>query len=150
MADIEYRFGDSFVGTDVCLFVAGGFVAGGSYFIFSFDPMMKIVLIGAGNVATHLGIALQKAGCLILQVYSRTEESASALATSSVTPVPDEIRRDADLYTVALKEVQFCNGCLSGGGEGAGLVFWHPAGSMSMDLWKGLVKRYGILFLCRL
>lgn len=41
MADIEYRFGDSFVGTDVCLFVAGGFVAGGSYFIFSFDPMMK-------------------------------------------------------------------------------------------------------------
>ena len=41
---------------------------------------MKIVLIGAGNVATHLGIALQKAGCLILQVYSRTEESASALA----------------------------------------------------------------------
>ena len=41
---------------------------------------MKIVLIGAGNVATHLGIALQKAGWLILQVYSRTEESASALA----------------------------------------------------------------------
>ena len=42
--------------------------------------MMKIVLIGAGNVATHLGIALQKAGCLVLQVYSRTEESASVLA----------------------------------------------------------------------
>ena len=54
MADIEYRSGDSFVGTDVCLFVAGGFVAGGSYFIFSFDPMMKIVLIGAGNVATRV------------------------------------------------------------------------------------------------
>ena len=100
MADIEYRSGDSFVGTDVCLFVAGGFVAGGSYFIFSFDPMMKIVLIGAGNVATHLGIALQKAGCLILQVYSRTEESASALAARlsvDYTIVPDEIRRDADL-----------------------------------------------------
>jgi thioredoxin reductase len=80
MADIEYQFGDSFVGADVCLFVAGGFVVVRSYFIFSFDPMMKIVLIGAGNVATHLGIALQKAGCLILQVYSRTEESASALA----------------------------------------------------------------------
>ena len=79
----------------------------GSYFIFSFDPMMKIVLIGAGNVATHLGIALQKAGCLILQVYSRTEESASALAARlsvDYTIVPDEIRRDADLYIVALKD----------------------------------------------
>ena len=66
---------------------------------------MKIVLIGAGNVATHLGIALQKAGCLILQVYSRTEESASALAARlsvDYTIVPDEIRRDADLYIVAL------------------------------------------------
>ena len=68
---------------------------------------MKIVLIGAGNVATHLGIALQKAGCLILQVYSRTEESASALAARlsvDYTIVPDEIRRDADLYIVALKD----------------------------------------------
>lgn len=68
---------------------------------------MKIVLIGAGNVATHLGIALQKAGCLILQVYSRTEESASALADRLLvdyTIVPDEIRRDADLYIVALKD----------------------------------------------
>ena len=44
-ADIEYQFGDSFVGADVCLFVAGGFVVVRSYFIFSFDPMMKIVLI---------------------------------------------------------------------------------------------------------
>ena len=41
MADIEYQFGDSFVGADVCLFVAGGFVVVRSYFIFSFDPMMN-------------------------------------------------------------------------------------------------------------
>ena len=149
MADIEYRFGDSFVGTDVCLFVAGGFVAGGSYFIFSFDPMMKIVLIGAGNVATHLGIALQKAGCLILQVYSRTEESASALAARlsvDYTIVPDEIRRDADLYIVALKDavLRQLAPVLVKGREQA--LFVHTAGSMPMDLWKGLVKRYGVLY----
>lgn len=41
---------------------------------------MKIVLIGAGNVATHLGQALAKANHQILQVYSRTKESAQALA----------------------------------------------------------------------
>ena len=42
--------------------------------------MEKIVLIGAGNVATHLGMALQKSGHDVMQVYSRTEESARALA----------------------------------------------------------------------
>ena len=47
--------------------------------------MIKIVLIGAGNVATRLGIALQQAGYPILQVYSRTEESASALAAKLST-----------------------------------------------------------------
>lgn len=41
---------------------------------------MKIVLIGAGNVATHLGQALAKAGHQITQVYSRTEASAKELA----------------------------------------------------------------------
>lgn len=149
MADIEYQFGDSFVGADVCLFVAGGFVVVRSYFIFSFDPMMKIVLIGAGNVATHLGIALQKAGCLILQVYSRTEESASALADRLLvdyTIVPDEIRRDADLYIVALKDavLRQLAPVLVKGREQA--LFVHTAGSIPMDLWKGLVKRYGVLY----
>ena len=35
----------------------------------------KIVLVGAGNVATHLGTALRGAGYAVLQVFSRTEES---------------------------------------------------------------------------
>ena len=41
---------------------------------------MKIVLIGAGNLATNLGKALFRAGHEIVQVYSRTEASASELA----------------------------------------------------------------------
>ena len=41
---------------------------------------MKITLVGAGNVATHLGKALHDAGHEIAEVWSRTEESAKALA----------------------------------------------------------------------
>ena len=41
---------------------------------------MKIVLIGAGNLATNLGKALLSAGHDIVQVFSRTLESASLLA----------------------------------------------------------------------
>ena len=52
----------------------------------------RIVLIGAGNVATHLGLSLQAKGCEIVQVYSRTEGSASELAERLQVP-----------YTVSLE-----------------------------------------------
>ena len=42
---------------------------------------MKIVFIGSGNLATQLGLALNEAGQQIVQVFSRTEEHASELAT---------------------------------------------------------------------
>ena len=38
----------------------------------SYSP--SIVLIGAGNVATHLGRAFHEAGCRIKMIYSRTQE----------------------------------------------------------------------------
>ena len=41
---------------------------------------MKIVIIGSGNLATHLSLALSAAGEEIIQVFSRTEEHAKELA----------------------------------------------------------------------
>ena len=41
---------------------------------------MNIILVGAGNVATHIGRALLSAGQRPLQVWSRTLESAETLA----------------------------------------------------------------------
>lgn len=40
-----------------------------------------VVFIGAGRVATQLGLSLIKESISVLQVYSRTIESASALAS---------------------------------------------------------------------
>lgn len=109
----------------------------------------KIVLIGAGNVATHLGVALQKAGYEVLQIYSRTERSASILAAKlsvAYTACIENIRRDADVYIVALKDtaLQELAPRLVEGREGA--LFVHTAGSMPMELWKGLTGRYGVLY----
>lgn len=42
---------------------------------------MKIVFIGAGNLATRLSLAMQRVGMQIGQVYSHTEASARQLAT---------------------------------------------------------------------
>ena len=67
----------------------------------------RVVLIGAGNVATHLGLALQAKGHDVVQVYSRTEASASELASrlgcGCVTSL-DWVCTDAEIYIVALKD----------------------------------------------
>ena len=69
--------------------------------------MIRIVLIGAGNVATHLGTALKIAGNEIIQVYSRTEKSANELAkklASTFTTSLSEISPNADLYIISVSD----------------------------------------------
>ena len=51
---------------------------------------MKIILIGAGNLATQLAVALQKKGMTPAYIYSRTRESAEQLS---------ERLRDVPYYT---------------------------------------------------
>ena len=110
---------------------------------------MKIVLIGAGNVATHLGGALKKAGYELIQLYSRTEESALCLARQLEIPYTTDVahvRCDADMYLVAIKDAALTSfiPLLVQGREQA--FFVHTAGSMPMDVWKGYAVRYGVLY----
>ena len=99
---------------------------------------MKIVWIGAGNLATQLGEALHRAGHETLQVFSRTMASAEVLAgrlgclatdgLDAVVPGADEglVSRIAPRTGDAL--------CL------------HTAGSMPMDVFRGHAHRYGVLY----
>ncbi len=67
----------------------------------------KIVLIGAGNVAHHLGFAFKKAGHDILQVFSKSEDNAIELASqlqTKHTSSLNEIDKDADIYILAVKD----------------------------------------------
>ncbi len=66
---------------------------------------MVISIVGAGNVATHLGHALRDAGHAIAMVYSRTRESAETLAnqlhclwTTDIAQLPTQV--DAILFCV--------------------------------------------------
>ena len=150
MVNIEYWPCDSLAGANVCLSIAGSSVDYRSDFIFGFYPMMKkIVLIGAGNVATHLGSALCGAGYDVVQIYSRTKESAMELAgklSTEYTVSIDDIRCDADMYIVALKDsaLQELLPLLVKGREQA--FFVHTAGSMPMDIWKGYLSHYGVFY----
>ena len=64
-------------------------------------------MIGAGSVANNILPILKESGCEILQVYSRTEESADSLAektgAEAVTSF-DEINRISDYYIYCLKD----------------------------------------------
>ena len=70
-----------------------------------------IVFIGAGNLATHLAMELKKQGNEILQVYSRTVESAKSLADkigTSFTTSEKDVTNKCDLYTRAASSSFFC------------------------------------------
>lgn len=62
---------------------------------------MKIVFIGAGNLATRLSLAMQRVGMQIGQVYSRTQENARQLAVKLGCPWTTDLsalQPDADMY----------------------------------------------------
>lgn len=110
---------------------------------------MKIVFVGAGRLAFNLSKALAAAGHDVVQVYSRTRESAESMASvlgaSAVVNV-NELITDADVYIVAVKDSvlptlipQLCKGR-----EQA--VFLHTSGSIPMSVFQGEAHYYGVLY----
>lgn len=110
---------------------------------------MKIAFIGAGRLATNLGRALLKAGHDTVQVYSRTMESAQAMADIAGGSPTNDIKKltyDADVYIFAVKDSalaelipQVCKGREQ-------KVFLHTAGSIPLDVFKGMALHYGVLY----
>ena len=120
---------------------------------------MKIVFLGSGNLATHLSLALKAAGEEIIQIFSRTQEHAQALADklhcASCGSISD-IRTDADVYIFSVKDdalpslieqlaVKLSGSLSTGGGGGKsdvdnigvcarGHIFLHTAGSVPMSV----------------
>ena len=110
---------------------------------------MKIVLIGAGRLATNLSVALQKAGHEIIQVYSRTMPSASALASLLHTEAPDRtdaLRTDADWYILSVKDDALHHLIPAVCRVNREARFVHTAGSMPMSLFEGHASHYGVFY----
>ncbi len=106
-----------------------------------------IVILGAGNVATHLSIALKKAGFSIKSIYSKTIESAKELAlkvdsyyTNEISKIPDE----ADLYIIAVKD-EVIEEMIKHLNLKCGVIV-HTAGSISIDIFENQFKNYGVFY----
>lgn len=109
----------------------------------------SIVFIGAGNLATNLAHAFYRKGFRVVQIYSRTEDSARTLAQAveaDYTTSLENVAPDAQLYIVSLKDdalVELLPQIVAGKGKG---LWVHTAGSIPMDIWKGHVERYGVFY----
>lgn len=120
-----------------------------SFKIIKFVGMMKVTLIGAGNLATQLGKSLKKAGVIISQVYSRTEDSARTLGelleAEWLTDIK-ALRDEADIYIFSVKDSVLCEliseACKSRGEK----LFLHTAGSMPMSCFEGKALHYGVFY----
>jgi predicted short-subunit dehydrogenase-like oxidoreductase (DUF2520 family) len=106
---------------------------------------MNIVLIGAGNVATQLGLALKK-NHTITQVFSRHLTNASSLAkrlNATATDNIEKISTNADIYFLSVTDdaiKPLVNELPSNNG-----IVVHTAGSVSIDV-LGRYKNYGIFY----
>lgn len=119
--------------------------------------IMKIVFIGSGNVATHLSMALQRSGNDIIQVFSKTISNAQTLAEKIsgisendclATNCLSDICPDADTYIFSIKDDALKDTAVSIGNimDSRNPLFIHTAGSVPMDVFKGIAKRYGVLY----
>ena len=109
--------------------------------------MNKIVFIGAGNVATHLAFELKKKNFDIVQIYSRTIDSANQLAsllkTKFCTKIEDVVT-DADIYIFSVKD-SVLSELIHNLPKNNGLLL-HTAGSMPIDIFENVSTRYGVIY----
>jgi predicted short-subunit dehydrogenase-like oxidoreductase (DUF2520 family) len=110
---------------------------------------MDIVIIGSGNLATQLSLALHEAGQHIMQVYSRTKQHASELAAKlgcSYTTNIDEINEKADVYIISVKDDAIGELAEKVSRKAKDAVLVHTAGSIAMDVLKDKAQHYGVLY----
>ncbi|MCL3780395.1 DUF2520 domain-containing protein [Prolixibacteraceae bacterium JC049] len=108
--------------------------------------MKSVVLIGAGNLATQLGLRFKEVGVAIEQVYSRSVDSAKKLADLLSAEFTTETRNifSADIYIIALADKAFHSVLENIDFKNA--LILHTAGSISLTELKSYSSNYGVFY----
>lgn len=109
---------------------------------------MKIVIIGSGNVATHIALTLYKKKADIIQIYSPHLANAELLASkinASCTDAVREINKDADIYLFAIKDdaIETIAKALQ---PDKNAILAHTAGSVPMDVFREYAQNFGVVY----
>lgn len=108
----------------------------------------NVVIIGAGNLATQLALAMAEKGIQVKQVFSRKLESASALAekvNAAFTNDLSQLLPEADLYIVAVKDSAILE-VLENLHIKSDQLIVHTAGSVPMSILDGFSNAYGVFY----
>ena len=113
--------------------------------------MVRIVFLGAGNVASHLAPALEQSGVgQVCQVYSRTLASATSLCArlQSARPVNNasDIDTDADVYIVSLVDHAVGEALSSLPATRSDALWLHTSGSLPMETLAARSDAYGVFY----
>ena len=106
--------------------------------------MKNIILIGSGNVATHLGTSLRKRGFKIVQVWSKHIKNAKILASKlncDCTSSLNQLKK-ADLYILAVKD-DVISKVLS---KLQNIAIVHTSGSISIDVFDNNFTNHGVFY----
>ena len=104
-------------------------------------------MIGAGNVSSHISRHFHLSGHHISCIYSRTEAAAQQLAAELGVPgtsVVEEVPVDADFYLLCVPDrvvLEVAEKFRHTSG-----IWLHTAGALSMNLFQGVFKQYGVLY----
>ena len=107
----------------------------------------SVVLIGAGRVATQLGLTLIRHQIRILQVYSRSARSASKLAKivdSDFTDDLSNLNQQADLYIISVTDdsIRQIISRLSLDNK----IVVHTSGSVPMEILAPVSASFGVFY----
>ncbi len=108
---------------------------------------MKIVLLGAGNLAAHLSAALKNAGFEIAQIYNRSEKSARELADAlhaRCTTDAAQIDTDASLYLMCVSDDAIAS--VAGKMPPTDGLVVHTAGSVPMKILSDKFRNCGVWY----
>ncbi|MBN1340920.1 MAG: DUF2520 domain-containing protein [Bacteroidales bacterium] len=107
----------------------------------------NVTLVGAGNVAAHLAMAVVNSGMNVVQVYSRSNRSASMLAGKLNVPFctdPQQVSPGSDLYILALSDdaITEISSLLPITDE----LAVHTSGSLDLNILNGTSENTGVFY----
>lgn len=107
----------------------------------------KITLVGAGNVAWHLGHRLVELGYEIVKIISRKSKRAEKLAVGLQSRIENDFNvsnAESDFVIVAINDTFLCEVLHKLDSENS--ILLHTSGSIGMDAFPKYIYNYGVLY----
>lgn len=108
-----------------------------------------VIIIGSGNVAHHLAIALSHV-VNIKQIYSPNKQHAESLANlveGECTPIDNvDLLQDADAYIISIKDDAIASFMRTVPQRNRNAIWLHTSGSIGRDVFNGFNSRNGVFY----